>query len=68
VPREPLSLAPAASQAIRGEPVDPNGYYFRTALTIEAGPGDYEWFNRARFVAVAARAPSSVVYDLHEVL
>jgi Protein of unknown function (DUF3237) len=43
-------------------------YYFRTALTIEAGLGDYEWVNHARFVAVAARGPSSVVYDLHEVL
>lgn len=52
----------------RGEPRDPGEYYFRTADTLEAGPGDYEWVNRALFVAIAARGPSSVVYDLHEVL
>jgi hypothetical protein len=52
----------------RGEPREPDEYYFRTAVTLEAGPGDYEWVNRALFVAVAARGPSSVVYDLHELL
>jgi hypothetical protein len=52
----------------RREPRDPGEYYFRTAVTLEAGPGDYEWVNRALFVAVAARGPSSVVYDLHQVL
>jgi hypothetical protein len=52
----------------RGELRDPEEYYFRTAVTLEAGPGDYEWLNRALFVAVAARGPSSVVYDLHQIL
>jgi hypothetical protein len=40
----------------RGEPRDPDDYYFRTAVTLEAGPGDYEWVNRALFVAIAATA------------
>jgi Protein of unknown function (DUF3237) len=52
----------------RGEPREPDEYYFRTAVTLEAGPGDYEWVNRALFVAVAARGRSSVVYDLHQIL
>jgi uncharacterized protein DUF3237 len=52
----------------RGELRDPGEYYFRTAVTLEAGPGDYEWVNRALFVAIAARGPSSVVYDLHQLL
>lgn len=52
----------------RGESRDPGEYYFRTAVTLEAGPGDYAWVNRALFVAIAARGPSSVVYDLHQVL
>ena len=52
----------------RGEQRDPDEYYFRTAVTLEAGPGDYEWVNRALFVAVAARGPASVVYDLHQIL
>jgi hypothetical protein len=52
----------------RGELRDPEEYYFRTAVTLEAGPGDYEWVNHALFVAIAARGPSSVVYDLHQIL
>jgi Protein of unknown function (DUF3237) len=52
----------------RGEPRDPDEYYFRTAVMLEAGPGDYEWVNRALFVAVAARGPASVVYDLHQII
>jgi hypothetical protein len=56
-------------EALRREELrDPDEYYFRTAVTLEAGPGDYEWVNRALFVAVAARGPSSVVYDLHQIL
>ncbi len=35
---------------------------------LEAGLGDYEWVNRALFVAIATRGPSSVVYDLHQIL
>jgi hypothetical protein len=53
---------------LSGELRDPHEYYFRTAVTLEAGPGPYEWVNRAVFVAIAARGPSTVVYDLHEVL
>jgi hypothetical protein len=52
----------------RGETRDPDEYYFRTAVTLEAGPGDYAWVNRALFVAVAARGPASVVYALHQIL
>lgn len=52
----------------RGEPRDPHEYYFRTAVTLEAGPGACEWVNRALFVAVAARGPSTVVYDLHQII
>jgi len=52
----------------RGEMRDADEYYFRTAVTLEAGPGDYDWINRALFVAVAARGPASVVYDLHQIL
>jgi Protein of unknown function (DUF3237) len=52
----------------RGEMREPDDYYFRTAVTLETGPGDYEWVNRALFVAVAARGPASVVYDLHQIL
>jgi hypothetical protein len=56
-------------EALRREELrDPDEYYFRTAVTLEAGPGDFEWVNRALFVAVAARGPSSVVYDLHQIL
>jgi Protein of unknown function (DUF3237) len=52
----------------QGELRDPHEYYFRTAVTLEAGPGALEWVNRAIFVAVAARGPATVVYDLHQVL
>lgn len=52
----------------RGETPDPSAYTFRTAVTLEAGPGPYEWVNRALFVAVAARGPANVAYDLHELI
>lgn len=55
---------------LRGDapPPDPDRYYFRTAVTLEAGAGRLEWVNRALFVAVAARGPAAVVYDLHQIV
>jgi Protein of unknown function (DUF3237) len=53
---------------MQGEPRRASEYYFRTAVTLEASPGAYEWVNRAIFIAIAAREPSAVIYDLHQVL
>jgi hypothetical protein len=53
---------------LRGETPPADTYTFRTAVTLEAGPGAYDWVNRALFVAVAGRGPANVAYDLHELI
>jgi len=50
-----------------GEDVDPSEYYFRTLVTLETGAAAHAWVNQRLFVALAARLPSAVVIDLHEI-
>lgn len=50
-----------------GEPVDPSEYYFRCAPLFEAGPGPYEWLNGIVTIAVGARVPSALDYEIFEV-
>ena len=76
--REPLALAPLRSRIVCrvDAELEPPLEWAPTAagqrrviaVTLEAGPGDYAWVNRALFVAVAARGPASVVYALHQIL
>lgn len=53
---------------IRGEPVEPDSYYFRTVPVFEAPAGKYEWLNRSIFVASASRSPDEVVIRVFEVV
>ena len=48
-----------------GEDVDPSEYTFRTSVTIETADPELAWVNDGVFVAVGARRPSSVSYDVY---
>jgi len=52
----------------RGEPVDPAGYYFRTAPFFETASDKYGWLNRVLAVATGDRKPDGPMYDVFEVL
>jgi hypothetical protein len=51
----------------RGEPVDPESYYFRTTPRFECGHPDYLWLNGLVAVARAERHADGVVLDVYEV-
>jgi hypothetical protein len=51
----------------RGEPVAPDAYTFRIAATIETADDELSWLNDGVFVAVGARRPDGVTYDLYVV-
>jgi hypothetical protein len=48
-----------------GEDVDPSEYTFRTSVTIETADPDLAWVNDGVFIAVGARRPSGVSYDVY---
>ncbi len=52
----------------RGEFVDPELVYFRTAPVFEAPAGPYQWLNQSIFVGAAARFPDRVQIRVFEVL
>jgi Protein of unknown function (DUF3237) len=49
----------------RGEEVDAKSYTFRTQCSIETADADLAWLNDGVFVAVGARQPSGVAYDVY---
>jgi hypothetical protein len=49
----------------RGDEVDPNTYTFRTQCSIETADPELAWLNDGVFVAVGARQPSGVAYDVY---
>lgn len=57
------------AKLMRGEPVPPGSFYFRTAATFEAPLGsECEWVNRTIFVATAEREPNAVVVHFFRLL
>jgi hypothetical protein len=52
----------------KGERVDPNLIYFRTAATIETAALRLQWMSRAIFVCVGERYPTEVVVRFYRVL
>jgi hypothetical protein len=48
-----------------GEDVDPAEYTFRTTVAIETADPELAWLNDGVFVAVGARRPSGVAYDVY---
>ena len=51
-----------------GETVNPNEYYFRTAVFFETAAAKYDWLNRIIAVGTGHRPPEGPVYDIFEVL
>ena len=52
---------------LRGEPVDPSAYYFRTVVTLEAGAPAHADLQRAIFVASAVRTTDRVTYSAYRI-
>jgi hypothetical protein len=52
----------------RGEPVNPETYYFRIAVAFETAAAQYDWLNRVIAVGTGDRRPEGPVYDVFEVL
>lgn len=52
----------------RGENVNPDEYYLRTAIFFETGSKRYEWLNRCIAVGVGQREPDAAVYQVYEIL
>jgi hypothetical protein len=49
----------------RGEEVAPGDYTFRTQASIETSDPDLAWLNDGVFIAVGARRPNGVAYDVY---
>jgi hypothetical protein len=48
-----------------GEDVDPSEYMFRTTVGIETSDPELAWLNDGVFIAVGARQPGGVSYDVY---
>jgi hypothetical protein len=48
-----------------GEDVDPSEYTFRTTVILETSSPELAWVNDGVFIAVGARQPSGVSYDVY---
>lgn len=63
------TLGPAHREKLaRGEALDPESYYFRTAAFFETVAPGYDWLNRVVAVGVGTRTAPGVTYAVHEVL
>ena len=52
----------------KGEPVDPEKYYFRTAILFETASPKYDWINRVIGIGTGRRPPEGPVYEVFELL
>jgi len=52
---------------LRGEPVDPSTYYFRTVLTLEASAPELSALQDVIFIASAVREANRVTYTAYRV-
>ena len=60
-----FDIAPEVRERImKGAPVDPAEYYFRTALRFETGAQEYRWLNRLLAVGVGRRTPTGMVTEV----
>jgi hypothetical protein len=55
------------ARVVRGEPVDPGLYYFRTLMRFETAAPQYDWLNRILAIAYGARLPNAVELEVHAV-
>jgi len=52
----------------RGETVDPDSYYFRSAARFTTSDARYAWLNRVIAIGAGHRAATGPVYSLFEIL
>jgi hypothetical protein len=55
------------ARVVRGDPVDPGLYYFRTLMRFETAAPAHDWMNRVLAIAYGARLPNAVELVVHEV-
>ena len=53
------------AEVAKGNPVDPNKYYFRVYIQFETGSAEYQWLNRAIGIGAGMRLRNSVIYDAY---
>ena len=53
------------AEVAKGNPVDPEKYFFRLYMTFETSSPKYNWLNRAMAVGYAMRLGNAVVYDAY---
>lgn len=53
------------AEVAKGNPVDPEKYFFRLYITFETSSPKYNWLNRAMAVGYAMRLGNAVVYDAY---
>jgi hypothetical protein len=59
--------ADVMAEIAKGNPVDPNKYYFRVYIQFETGSARYEWLNRAMAIGAGMRLRNAVIYDAYMV-
>jgi hypothetical protein len=57
--------AEVMAEVAKGNPVDPNKYFFRAFIQFETGSAQYTWLNRAMAIAAGMRLRNSVIYDAY---
>ena len=57
--------ADVMAEVAKGNPVDPNKYYFRVYIQFETGSAGYGWLNRAIGIGAGMRLRNAVVYDAY---
>jgi len=62
------SSAEVAAKIARGERVNRDEYYLRTAPFFETGDKRYDWLNTIVSVGIGERLPNGAAYDVFEVL
>jgi len=53
------------AEVAKGNPVDPNKYYFRVYIQFETGSAKYQWLNRAIGIGAGMRLRNAVIYDAY---
>jgi len=57
--------ADVMAEVAKGNPVDPNKYFFRVYIQFETGNAQYEWLNRAMAIGAGMRLRNTVIYDAY---
>lgn len=57
--------ADVMAEVAKGNPVDPNKYYFRVYIQFETGSAKYQWLNRAIGIGAGMRLRNAVIYDAY---